>query len=77
MKTLALLNEQGRNVVIGSAKPSSLTSGLFTQWLERAPRPVFCPCLSALVGPDPQQKSIDFDHEIISNEKKLVILTMK
>jgi hypothetical protein len=34
---------------------------------------VFCPCQSTLVGPatTTQQKRIDFDHEIMENEKKL------
>jgi hypothetical protein len=31
---------------------------------------VFCPCRSALVGPTTtQQKSIDFDHEIMKMKK--------
>jgi hypothetical protein len=38
---------------------------------------VYCPCQSALVGlTTTQQKSIDFDHEIMEN-RKVVILTMK
>jgi hypothetical protein len=40
---------------------------------------VFCPCWSALVGPDhhSEKKCIDFDHEIMENLKKVLILTMK
>jgi hypothetical protein len=31
---------------------------------------VFCPCRSALVGPDHHSaKKVDFDHEIMENEK--------
>jgi hypothetical protein len=39
------------------------------QGLDLLPTPVFCPCRSALLS----KKSIDFDHEIIENEKKLAL----